>query len=74
MIEDLAQSYSDLKKHFKMHMPDFEDFYGLRDFYHLIKQISREIKKGEYLKAQNPDDELLYHVKVSIARNFGGRL
>jgi hypothetical protein len=46
LIENLASAYSDLKLHFKAKMPEYQDFYGLRDFYHLIKIVSRKIANG----------------------------
>ena len=55
LIEDLASSYNDLKKHWKNTMSKYEDFYGLRDFYHMIKHVSREINKGEFLNAEKPE-------------------
>lgn len=37
MIRNLASSYFSLKHYFKTKRPEYSDFYGLRDFYHLIK-------------------------------------
>jgi hypothetical protein len=39
----------------------------------MIKQISRTICKGQHADPNNPEKELLYHVNLAIARNFGGR-
>jgi hypothetical protein len=39
----------------------------------MIKQISRAISKGEHNDPENPERDLLYHVNLAIARNFGGR-
>lgn len=41
LVQNLASSYFDLKKYLKDNIPEYEDFYGLRDFYHLIKQVSK---------------------------------
>ena len=54
MIENLASAYSDLKLHLKAKKPEYQDFYGLRDFYHLIKIVSRKIANDS-----NIDDEVL---------------
>ena len=39
----------------------------------MIKQISRAIRQGQHTDPDHPDKDLLYHVNVAIARNFGGR-
>jgi hypothetical protein len=61
-----------LKKYFKNNplLIDYADFYGLRDFYHMIKQFSRSIRDG-YIANR---EDLLYFVKLAIERNFGGKL
>lgn len=41
LVKDLASAYFQLKEHYKVNLKDYADFYGLRDFYHLIKQVSR---------------------------------
>jgi hypothetical protein len=46
LIENLASAYSDLKIHLKANKPEYQDFYGLRDFYHLIKIVSKSIANG----------------------------
>jgi E3 ubiquitin-protein ligase RNF213 len=46
LIENLASAYSDLKVYLKREKPEYQDFYGLRDFYHLIKLVSRSIANG----------------------------
>lgn len=70
LIENLASAYSDLKQHLKQKKPEYQDFYGLRDFYHLIKIVSRKIANGANMER----DKLIENVKVSIERNFGGKL
>jgi hypothetical protein len=39
----------------------------------MIKQISRAISKGQHTDPDQPERDLLYHVNLAIARNFGGR-
>lgn len=41
LIEALTSAYNALRKDFKERLPLYSDFYGLRDFYHLIKYTSR---------------------------------
>lgn len=66
-IRIIAESYFQLKEYFKT--GDWADFYGLRDFYYLVKQLSNEFKKG-------PLDiyQVLEKIKRAIERNFGGKL
>ena len=68
MIENLASAYSDLKQHLKARKPEYQDFYGLRDFYHLIKIVSRKIANGVNMERE----KLIQNVKISIERKFGG--
>jgi hypothetical protein len=70
LIENLASAYSDLKLHIKARKPEYQDFYGLRDFYHLIKIVSRKIANGANMNRE----QLIQNVKISIERNFGGKL
>ncbi|CAG9330731.1 unnamed protein product [Blepharisma stoltei] len=66
IIEDLSYWYYKLKEHFKpMHCNN--EFYGLRDFYHLIKRVSKELTNpiGDY-------EKVFEIVKLSVERNFGG--
>jgi hypothetical protein len=70
IIENLALSYFDLKQYFTKNKPELADFYGLRDFYHLIKHVARDIKKGGIHCRR----ELVAIVKLAIDRNFGGKL
>jgi hypothetical protein len=70
MIENLAASYFELKQYFTKEEPEFADFYGLRDFYHLIKHVARDIKKDGLANRR----ELAAIVKLAIDRNFGGKL
>jgi hypothetical protein len=70
LIENLASAYSDLKLHLKARKPEYQDFYGLRDFYHLIKIVSRKIANGANMNRE----QLIQNVKISIERNFGGKL
>ncbi len=70
MIENLATSYFDLKQYFTQNQPEFTDFYGLRDFYHLIKHVARDIKRDGIANRR----ELATIAKLAIDRNFGGKL
>jgi hypothetical protein len=70
MIKNLAASYFGLKQYFTQNEPDFVDFYGLRDFYHLIKHVARDIKKDR----AGDRDKLAAIAKLAIDRNFGGKL
>jgi|LauGreDrversion4_2_1035121.scaffolds.fasta_scaffold90849_4 hypothetical protein len=49
-------------------MGEYREFYGLRDFYHLIKQVSKGLASG---RANSPEAEAQI-VKRAIFRNFGG--
>ena len=71
LIENLASAYSDLKKHLKASKPEYQDFYGLRDFYHLIKNVSRKFAN---CGADMNIESLIKNVKISIERNFGGKI
>jgi E3 ubiquitin-protein ligase RNF213 len=53
MIKNLASAYSDLKLHLKAKKPEYQDFYGLRDFYHLIKVVSRKIANDTNMREDN---------------------
>ena len=70
--ENLGLTYYNYKKYLKdFHNQDGkEDFHGNRDFYHLIKNVSRSmINLGE----KNIDKHVLEGLGViSIERNFGG--
>jgi E3 ubiquitin-protein ligase RNF213 len=70
MIENLAASYFELKQYFTKEKPEYADFYGLRDFYHLIKHVARDIKKD----GVGDRKELCAIAKLAIDRNFGGIL
>ena len=48
---------------------DYADYYGLRDFYSLIKLVSRNITSKEYLI--ETDYDLYKIIKRAIERNFG---
>ena len=54
----------------KSHRLENTDFYGLRDFYHLIKYISYHFLRTE--SKENKD--LIGIVKRGFERNFGGKL
>ncbi|CAG9322652.1 unnamed protein product [Blepharisma stoltei] len=67
VINSLAKSYFALKNEYKN--TEFTDFYGLRDFYHLIKQVSKNLINRNVLDNQ----EIAMVVKQGIERNFGGK-
>ena len=67
IIEIVTQSYFSLKKYYSE--TEFADFYGLRDFYHLIKQISYKFKEPDLY-----DDQISRIIKSGIERNFGGKI
>lgn len=52
IIKNLALAYWDLKNDFKTTSPEHTDFYGLRDFYHLIKQVSKQFATSNSLNLQ----------------------
>ena len=64
-IESLAKAYYDFLK------DDQSNFYGARDFYHLIKNVSKELLKLEN-KNKFSNDELSKIGLKAIYRNFGG--
>jgi len=70
IIENLAASYFALKQYFTQNQPEFADFYGLRDFYHLIKHVARDVRKDGIADRK----ELDAVAKLGIDRNFGGKL
>ncbi len=70
MIENLAASYFALKQYFTQNQPEFADFYGLRDFYHLIKHVARDAMRDGIANRE----ELAAIAKLAIDRNFGGKL
>ncbi len=45
------------------HRAENADFFGLRDFYYLVKMVQRQLLAGDTLR------EALY---MAVARNFGG--
>ena len=67
IIEIVTKSYFSLKSNYND--TEFADFYGLRDFYHLIKQISKNFNKPELF--QNQISKI---IKTGIERNFGGTI
>ena len=67
MIKSIAECYFELKEYYKS--TEFVDFYGLRDFYYLVKQISHKLKDKDFSV-----EEIISNVKLSIERNFGGKI
>ena len=68
VVKIIAESYFELKEYFRN--SPFADFYGLRDFYHLIKQVSKKISENPDL----PREEIAIFVRRGIERNFGGKI
>lgn len=62
IISTLAEAYDDIYK--KQKTPDF---WGLRDFYHLIKQLSRELATR---KAASLDQQMVIN---AVSHNFSGQ-
>jgi hypothetical protein len=53
LIKDLASAYYQLKEHYKTNFREYADFYGLRDFYHLIKQVSRVLEVAKFTNQED---------------------
>ena len=47
---------------------EFEEFYGLRDFFNMIKMVIRNLAKSE----QMDQISVLKIIKRAFERNFGG--
>ncbi|CAG9325347.1 unnamed protein product [Blepharisma stoltei] len=66
IIKKLAKAYTSLKT--QTQETEIADFYGLRDFYHLIKRVSEKL-----IDKENSTSEFITNcVKAAIERNFGG--
>ncbi|MDC0366871.1 ATP-binding protein [bacterium] len=73
-LKALAQGFYDVMQYQKTTYKgeSQSDFWGLREFYCLVKHISRDIDQmREHGKTEDLDPELFLH---AIQRNFGGRL
>lgn len=66
IIEDLAKAYYLFKNSFKN--TPYEDFYGLRDFYHLIKYVAKNLSLSVFIS----NADVIKIIKRAIDRNFGG--
>ncbi|CAG9325375.1 unnamed protein product [Blepharisma stoltei] len=66
VIINLAKSYMGLKQQIQETIN--ANFYGLRDFYHLIKNVSEKFAK----QSPSTSEDILKYVKIAIERNFGG--
>ena len=49
-IKNLAKAYFKLKDNYRQNMPEYADFYGLRDFYNIVKQVSRFISNPDQIR------------------------
>jgi len=66
LIEALTKSYYNIIK------DDQSNFFGTRDFYYLIREASREIRKLEKAKDNITHEKLTKIGLKAISRNFGG--
>ena len=71
VYESLGEIYYDYKQYLMAQFTDgFEDFHGNRDFYHLVKNVARNIvKENTNSLSQNQKN---FFIKKSIERNFAG--
>ena len=71
VYESLGEIYYDYKQYLMLQFNDgFEDFHGNRDFYHLVKNVARNIvKENTNSLSQNQKN---FFIKKSIERNFAG--
>ena len=67
IIQNLSRAYHNFKRELKGTRN--EDVYGLRDFYHIIKMVSREFKNT----VSTEEYDLLAIVKRGLERNFSGK-
>ncbi|CAF2688686.1 unnamed protein product [Rotaria sp. Silwood2] len=66
IIDSLSQAYYDLYEHLKETQPEYENYFGLRDYYSLIKGIARDTMTLE-------DDAQLYGIiRKQLKINFDG--
>ena len=73
-FEHLGKTYFEYKKYLKdQHSLDGkEDFHGNRDFYHLVKNASKNLA-NKYYSSIIIDDQILCQIGIdSIERNFAG--
>lgn len=69
ILSSLAFTYHQYKDFVKTQSNEDADFFGLRDFYHLVKQTAVELSRDE---VHNPHQQVAI-VKRAIERNFGGK-
>ncbi|CAF1340047.1 unnamed protein product [Adineta steineri] len=67
-IESLSQAYYDLRENLRETQPDHENYFGLRDYYSLIKGIVRDL-----MTAKNKAD-IYKIVRQQLKINFDGVL
>ena len=68
IIESLSQAYYDLRQNLSETQPDHENYFGLRDYYSLIKSIVRE------LMANKNNINIYEIVRRQLKVNFDGVL
>lgn len=66
LIDALATGYCELRQHQRAN--DHEDFYGLRDFYALVKQVIEHLP----LFDRGVAVQIAMAVRLVVQRNFGG--
>lgn len=74
-LKVMSESYKDFIEYWKSQEfikndPHIQSFFGLRDFYNLVKTFSDEVKKhsNAFLSTQNLDQ----YLRMAIFRNFSG--
>jgi len=71
VYESLGDIYYDYKQYLMSQFNDgLEEFHGYRDFYHLVKNVARNLVKEN--TNQLTQNEKNYYIKRSIERNFAG--
>ncbi|CAM5998752.1 unnamed protein product [Sphagnum balticum] len=69
-VEVLSVTYSEFIKQWKQ-SKHHRDFFGMRDFYALVKDICWDIKQKEVM--YNDRNRVLSIVRQAVAKNFDGR-
>ncbi|CAF4479211.1 unnamed protein product [Rotaria sp. Silwood2] len=65
IIDSLAAAYFDLYEHIRV-QPQYNNYFGLRDFYSLIKGVIRELVQWK------EDDDIYEKIRRQITVNFDG--
>ncbi|CAF3297892.1 unnamed protein product [Rotaria sp. Silwood2] len=67
IINSLSRAYYDLYEHLKETQPDFENYFGLRDYYSLIKGIARDT-----INLKDDNNKLYEIIRNQLKINFDG--